>query len=134
LRGFEPFHVKRNIFGDRGREKIAWRLRFRGFDRGFDRPDETRQMSPALGIVLDHFDRGADRAAIRVSEHHDERHAEKFHRIFEAGEPIVIGEIAGEPDNKKIAGSLIERKFRGNALKRIIRILMAANPRSSGPR
>jgi hypothetical protein len=69
-----------------------------------------------------------------VSEHHDERHAEKFHRIFEAGEPIVIGEIAGEPDNKKIAGSLIERKFRGNALKRIIRILMAANPRSSGPR
>jgi hypothetical protein len=54
--------------------------------------------------------------------------------MFEAGEPIVIGEIAGEPDNKKIAGSLIERKFRGNALKRIIRILMAANPRSSGPR
>ncbi len=72
-------------------------------------------MSRQLGIVLDHFDRGGDCAAIRVSEHHDEWHAQKLHRKFETGEPIVIGEIAREPDNKKIAGSLVERNFRGNA-------------------
>ena len=45
LRGFEPLHVKRNIFRDRGREKIEWRLRFGGFDRGLERLNETGQMS-----------------------------------------------------------------------------------------
>ncbi len=67
LRSFEPFHVKRNIFGDRGREKIVWRLRFRGFDRGFDRLNETGQMSRQPGIVLDPFDPGTHRPAVRMS-------------------------------------------------------------------
>jgi hypothetical protein len=65
-------------------------------------------MTGQLGALQHHFHRGA---AIGVPKHHDERRAQEFHGIFEAGESVVIEEIAGKPHHEEIAGSLIEQEL-----------------------
>ena len=84
-------------------------------DRGLDRLYEIGQVARKLGAFLHHFDRRRDGAAIGVSEHHDKRHAEELHGVFETGKAVVIQEIAGKPHHEDVARPLIEREFRRDA-------------------
>lgn len=62
-------------------------------------------------VFLNRVDRRAHRAAIRVTQHHDERCVQKPHPILQTGEPVLVDEIAGYAHHEKIAGALIEGKF-----------------------
>ena len=94
-------------------------------------------MSRQLGVFLYHLDRGGNGAAIGVAKHHDERHAEELHGIFEAREAVVIDEIAGEAHDEDIAGPLIEQRARATrgcrSSSRIAAIGYCAATRSARP-
>ena len=87
----------------------------RGNHGWLDRLDELGEMTRQLGALGNNFDRCGDRAAIGVSEHHYERHAEDLHPVFEAGEPVLVDEIAGDTHDENIARTLIEGELWGDA-------------------
>ncbi len=43
------------------------------------------------------------------------RYTQELHPVFQAGESVVVDEIAGDPYDEQIARALIERQFRRNA-------------------
>jgi len=51
-------------------------------------------MAGQLDAFFHHFDRSGDGAAIRMIEHHDQRHVQELHREFQTGEVVVVKEIA----------------------------------------
>jgi hypothetical protein len=50
-----------------------------------------------------------------VSKHHNQRRLEHLHRVFQAGDHFVAGEIAGDAANKKVATRRVEAKFGSDA-------------------
>jgi hypothetical protein len=50
--------------------------------------------------------RGTDGAAIGVAEHHEQRHAKELHRIFHAGKPILIQEVAASSGATRLSEQL----------------------------
>jgi hypothetical protein len=58
---------------------------------------------------------GIHRPARFVSKHHNQRRLEHLHRVFQAGDHFVAGEIAGDAANKKVATRRVEAKFGSDA-------------------
>lgn len=83
----------------------------RGNHGRLDRLDQLGQVAWQLDPLLHHLDRGVNRPAIGVTEDHDERRAQEFDGIFEAGKAVIVEEISGETHDEDIARALIEQEF-----------------------
>ena len=97
--------------GDGRCEQVGWFLFLRCSDGWFDVAHQLLQMAGQGGAIVEHLDGRVDRAAVGMPKHHDQRRVENLHRVFEAGETIVIDEIAGETNDEEITGRLIESKL-----------------------
>ena len=76
--------------------------------------DQRRQMPRQRGAVLDRFDRGIDRAAARVTEHHEKRRMQDRDRVLEAGNDVGIGDVAGDAAHEQVAAAGVECEFGRN--------------------
>jgi hypothetical protein len=72
-------------------------------------------MARQRGAVPDRFDRGVDRAAGFVTEHHQEGRMKDRNGIFEARDDVGVEEVAGHPAHEQIAAGGIEGIFRRHA-------------------
>ena len=59
-------------------------------------------------ILLEHLDRSINGAAVGVPENHHQGDVKEADRVFHAGKPSIINEVAGQTHNEDIAGSLVE--------------------------
>ena len=78
-------------------------LALRGLHRWRQRVHQRRQMAGQGGVVLDRFDGGIDGTAGVMAEHHEERHVQHCHSIFETGDGFLVGEIAGVAADEHVA-------------------------------
>jgi len=104
-----------HVLRDRRGQQVGGLRLFRRLHRGLDVADHVLQVTGQRDAVLDHLDRRADSAAIGVTEHHQKWCVEVFHRVFEARKPVIVKEVAGNADHKKIARPLVEGKLRSDA-------------------
>src|SRR5581483_11256842 len=68
-------------------------------------------MAGKRGVVLERLQRGIDRPARFVSEHHDQWCTEDRDGVFEAGDHVVVGEIARHPADEEIASGAVKSIF-----------------------
>src|SRR4051794_26617866 len=68
-----------------------------------------------LAVPLQVFKRRLDRAAARMAEHHDQTRSEPFGGELDAADSRRCDDVARDTDHEKIAESLVEDDFRGNA-------------------
>ncbi len=108
----QPLDVEAHILLGRGGDQIARMFGMGGYHRGLDRLDQLRQMAGQLDVLLYHFDRRGNGSAIRMPEHHDERRAKEVNGIFQAGEAVIVEEIAGQAHDENVARALVEEQVR----------------------
>ena len=85
-------------------------------DRRTDAPDDRAQVAgPLVGWLLQGFERGRDRAALRMPEHHDEPGAEPLGGEFDAVNLRGRDDVSGDADDKQIAEALVEDQFGGHS-------------------
>src|ERR1700746_1740940 len=91
--GLQLLDVENDVLPDGVLERVTGLVEH-GLDRGTDARHQCREMAGERGVVLDRFDRCANRTARLMSENHDERCAEGLRCVFEAGDPVVRSEVA----------------------------------------
>ena len=61
------------------------------------------------------FDRGRNRAALLVAQHHDQLCFEMLHRVLDAAQDIIVHQVPRHPDDEQISQALIEKQLGGNS-------------------
>ena len=61
------------------------------------------------------FDGGRNGSTVLVPKNHDELRAQVFDGILDASQNRVINDVAGHPDHKDVAWSLVKQQFRCDA-------------------
>ena len=75
----------------------------------FDRRDNGGDVARQLGAVVGDVDRGFHRAALLVTEHHDQCAPEHDRRVLDAADDDrVRGGVAGDAHHEEVAEALVE--------------------------
>ncbi|MBK7672734.1 MAG: hypothetical protein IPJ24_15320 [bacterium] len=68
---------------------------------------QRRQVARQLASL---YRRGHGTAAL-VPEHHDQPHAEVLGGVLDAGQPDLVGHVAGHAHHEQVAQALVEHHF-----------------------
>ena len=68
-------------------------------------------MARQHGLGLQHLDRGVDRTASGVPQHHDEWRAQELNAVFERRQQVRRHDVAGDAHDEEIARPLVESQL-----------------------
>ena len=107
---FQSFHIEDDVLFDGIVEQIA-RLIPRSLHGRSYSIDQQRNVTRKFFAILHSLDRCIYSTALAVSQNEDEGCAKHCDGVFEAGDRIVIGEIAGNAADKEVSSADVESVF-----------------------